>query len=143
MTAQLVEAYRNTRYALLDARGAIVAEARIDHGAPDVDAFLEAHGAASGVFITAWNPRSEATDGPVNDEAHARLVAHLGALGLTVVPHIGFGQDAAWRPEQGLFVLDLAEADAVAIAEAYEQNAIVIIERGRPARLVLTDVMSS
>ena len=143
MTSDLIEAYRGTRYTVLDADGIVVAEARIDELAPDVDALLDAHGAAAGVFITAWNPRSEPTDDAVNAEAHARLVTHFEETGHVVMPHAGVGQDATWAPEHGLFVLDLSEDDATEVAASYGQNAVVTIERGHPAALVLTGVMSS
>lgn len=141
MTEQLIEAYRGTRYAVFDADGGTLAEARIDVHRPEIDAVLEAHGVRSGVFITAWNPRSVPTDDALNAAAHGRMVARLAERGLEVLPHAGFGTDPAWRPEHGLFVLGLTESDAVELAVAFEQYAVVVVEHGRPAMLVLTDVM--
>jgi len=143
MSAELVAAYRSTRYTVLDAVGEVVAEARVDEPSPAIDAVLEQHGATSGVFVTAWNPRSEPTADDVNAVAHARLADDVDALGLDALPHAGIGTDAAWHPEHGLLVLDLPEPEAIDLATSYGQNAIVVVERGRPARLVLTGVMSS
>lgn len=141
MTEQLIEAYRGTRYAVLDIDGGTLAVARIDEPSPKLDALLDEHGAACGVFITAWNPRSIPTDDDTNAAAHARLVAQLESSGHLALPHAGFGDDPAWRPEHGLFVIGLDEAAAVELAVEHEQNAIVIVQRGGPAMLVLTDVM--
>ena len=77
----------------------------------------------------------------VNDEANDRLEDDLAEAGCVILPHIGVGYDPAWEPEHGFFALDLAEDEAVELATAYGQNALVIVERGRPARLVITPVM--
>lgn len=137
----LRDAYRRTRYAVLDADGSVVAAVRVGETSPDVDAVLADHGATTGAFLTAWNPRSEPRDAAANDAAHARLVAELAAAGVRALPHAGIGDDPAWAPEHGVLVLDMAEDDAVGLATAYGQNALVLVERGRPARLVATPWM--
>jgi hypothetical protein len=143
MTEELLAAYRGTRYAVLDVDGGTLAEARVGEHRAELDEVLDAHGAGSGVFITAWNPRSVPTDDETNAEAHARLAGVLDERGLTVLAHAGFGEDPAWRAEHGFFVLDLAEREALEIAVELEQNAVVVVRRGQPAQLVLSDVMSS
>ncbi len=55
------------------------------------------------------------------------------------LPHSGVGDDPAWPAEEGLFIVDLDEAAARALAHAYGQNAIVWVERGSVPRLVETD----
>jgi hypothetical protein len=140
ITGDLIEAYRGTRYTVLDADGVVVAEARIDELAPTVDALLDAHAATSGVFVTAWNPRSRPTDPGLNERAHDRLVAEVTRAGLIALPHHGVGADPAWT-EEGLFVVAFAETDAIALATAHEQNAIVVVDVGQPARLVPTSLM--
>jgi hypothetical protein len=139
--SDLLAAYRRTRYTVLASDGSIVAAARIGEASADVDAVLADHGATTGVFVTAWNPRSEPHDDTVNDAAQARLEAELSASGVMTLPHAGIGDDPAWAPEQGVLALDLPEADAVRIATAYGQNAVVLVERGRPARLVTGPLM--
>ena len=143
MTDELLAAYRGTRYAVFGADGGTLAEALIGCHCPDVDTVLEAQGAASGVFITAWNPRSELTLDDVNADAHASMSLVFAERGLVALPHAGFGEDPASRAEHGFFVLDLPEDHAVAVAVTYEQNAVVVVERGEAARLVLTSVMDA
>ena len=143
MIDDLVAAYRSTRYAVFGADGGTLAEALIDRHVPEVDVLLDAYDARSGVFVTAWNPRSEPTDDGINADAHARMAAALATDGLVTLPHAGFGEDPAWRAEHGFFVLDLPEEKAVALAVAYAQNAIVVVERGAAARLVLTSVLGA
>jgi hypothetical protein len=136
MIPHLCQAYEATEYRAAD--GAGEAGVRIGRASPALDALLNRHGAGSGVFVTAWNPRSERTDPAANEEAAARLAAEVAGLGLRALPHHGVPDDADWEAEQGLFVLDLDDAGAVALAERYGQNAIVCYARGRPARLVAT-----
>lgn len=130
--ADLLRAYRATRYGVGDG-GAF---ATIDARSPAIDAVLDAHGARSGVFVTAWNPGSSPSDPAANRAAHARLTADLA--GWRHLPHVGEGE-GDWR-EEGLFVLDLPETTAVDVARRHGQVAIVIVRRGEPARLVLTGV---
>jgi hypothetical protein len=140
-TAELIAAYHATGYRVVDDAGVLLAESRIGQPSASVDRLLAAHGARSAVFITAWNPRSVARSARDNQAAHDRLVADLADRGARFLPHIGVGADPAWA-EHGAFVLDFATADALALALAYEQNAIVVAARGEPARLVLTLLMA-
>jgi hypothetical protein len=129
-------AYRATRYEAID--GERLLTARIGVHAPAFDALLERERVTSGSFITAWNPESRPMPEAENRRAAAALAAEVAALGLRALPHRGVGADAGWAAEEGLFVLGLAEAGALALAERYRQNAVVIVAAGRPARLVET-----
>jgi pimeloyl-ACP methyl ester carboxylesterase len=137
---ELIAAYRATGYRVVDAAGAVLAEARIGHPSPTVDRLLATHGAGGGVFITAWNPRSIVQAEARNEAAHDRLLGHLRGHGRRFLPHVGVGADPAWS-EHGVFVLDLATDEALAVAVAYGQNAIVIVQKGRPAELVTTELL--
>ena len=143
MIDDLIAAYRGTRYAVLGVDGGTLAEARIGEHVPEVDAVLDAHGARSGVFVTAWNPRSEVTHDDVNADAHASMSLVFAERGLVALPHAGFGEDPAWRAEHGFFVLGVSEHQALEIAVEFEQNAVVVVERGQAARLVLTSVLDA
>lgn len=138
MNDELLQEYERTRYLVLNDLGIARADVGIGETSADIDAILDDFGAASGVFITGWNPRSELLDQDSNDEANGRLEDDLSEAGSVILPHIGVGYDPEWEPEHGFFALDLSEAEAVQLATTYGQNAVVIVERGRPARLVLT-----
>jgi hypothetical protein len=143
MSDDLLREYERTRYVVLDDLGIARADVGIGEASEAIDAILADYGAASGVFITGWNPRSVLLDQDSNDDANAQLEADLDQAGSVILPHIGVGYDSEWEPEHGFFALDLAEAEAVELATAYGQNAIVIVERGRPARLVVTPHLAS
>ncbi|MFO1060114.1 MAG: DUF3293 domain-containing protein [Dongiaceae bacterium] len=97
--------------------------------------------AASGVFITAWNPRSEPLSRAENEAAHRRLEAEVAALGLPALPHRGFGADPAWEPEEGLLVLGLDAAAALRLAEAHGQNAIATVDAAGSVTVLPTRLM--
>lgn len=135
----LVAAYRSTRYVVADSGGE--ATARIDCHEPAIDALLRRHGATSGVFITAWNPRSVVLPRTDNDAAARRLQSRLAGDGLRALPHRGLSADPAWQPEEGLFVLDMGFDDAVRLAAEFGQNAIAAVRLGEPAMLLFTPLM--
>ena len=130
---QLRKAYAGTSYLVL-ADGSEIA-ARIAETSDELDAFLAAQGAGRGVFITAANPMSKPRSAEENQAANRRLAERL--TGYRVFPHVGQSDESGWR-EDGFFVLDIATPAAVALAEEFEQFAIVVAEAGKPAELVTT-----
>jgi hypothetical protein len=131
------EAYHDTDYIARDGDGEAVAQAgRLN---PALDALLDRHGARQGVFITAWNPRSERCDHGRNDAANARLAAMLDAGGLRHLPHTGRARDGGWE-EQGFLVLDLAPAEALALAASFGQNAVAWACVGQPLAILYSCV---
>ena len=137
-STELLQAYRATRYIVVD--NGVRTEATIGMRSAAVDAVLARHGARSGLFMTAWNPRSQPQQRAVNDAAQQRLEAVLRARGIACLPHLGVG-DPAWESEHGVLALDWNLDDAVQVAEAFGQNALVRVEIGQPARLVQTVLM--
>jgi len=136
----LLEAYRTTRFVAYDGGRAVVA--LVDQHAPEMDALLERLAAHSGVFITAWNPRSVVLPPERNAVAAARLATRVAAEGFRALPHRGFSADPSWHPEEGLFVLDIDFDYALAVAADFGQNAITAVAFGRPAVLLFTPLMA-
>jgi hypothetical protein len=138
-THDLQSLYRATSYVFSDGTDEIAV--RIGQPAPALDIVLARYCAAGAAFITAWNPGSWPRSQAENEAAMARLQATVNALGLTALPHRGVPDDAGWPPEEGLLILDLGSNAAVAVAEAFGQNAIVHVARGGAAELVFTRLM--
>jgi hypothetical protein len=135
----LLDAYHTTRYVAYDGDAAIACV--VGAPQPAMAALLARRGAAGGVFITAWNPRSKPLSPAENEAAHRWLAAEIAARGLVALPHRGFGADPAWQPEEGLLVLGLDTAEALALAEARGQNAIAAVDAAGAARVVPTRLM--
>jgi putative PIN family toxin of toxin-antitoxin system len=129
LTPELIQAYEQAFYAL-DA-GPVL---RIGAHSAELDRLLEAHGAATAAFVTAANPRGEERANAANESAMAALRASLSWPWLP-----GEGRDPAgrWRAEPSVLLLGISRAEAEALGRRLEQNAIVFVEKGGPAELVL------
>lgn len=86
-----------------------------------------------GAFITAACPRHGAAAGSAGDNGALR--ERLRADGYRFYAGSGIGMSPGYDPEPSLFVPGLAEADAVALGRHFGQNAVLIVESGRPCRL--------
>ena len=135
----LLEAYRTTRFVAYDGDRHVVAT--VGRHAPEMDELLHRLAARSGVFITAWNPRSIVLLHELNALAAGRLEARIAAEGFRALPHRGVSADPAWHPEEGLFVLDIDFDYAIAMATDFGQNAITAVSIGQPAALLFTSLM--
>jgi hypothetical protein len=121
----LLRAYRRTSYA---AAGAVV---RIGRRSAEMDALLGGMAARAGAFITAWNPLSKRMPNGWNRRIQRALVARLRHLPLLS----GRGMGRGWSEEHLFVVAD--HRRLLALARRFRQLGIVVIGRGRPARLVL------
>jgi hypothetical protein len=85
-------------------------------------------------FITAWNPASSPRPDAANEEADARLRAHLDRLGVTRMPAWAQAPDGRWR-EPGWLLADLPVAELDALAREFGQAGTLSWSRGAPVRL--------
>jgi hypothetical protein len=136
----LLEAYRTTRFVAYDGDRQVMA--MIGEHAPDMDDLLHRLAACSGVFITAWNPRSRVQSPDDNAAATEQLAARIAAERFRALPHRGISADPSWQAEEGLFVLDIDFDYAVRMATDFGQNAITAVALGRPAFLLFTPLMA-
>lgn len=113
---------------------------RVGERSADVDALLAEAGADSWAFITAANPRSVRLTAGEN-AARAAALANVVAE-RRLVHFAGTGGGAEWPAEPSLLVLGIAEADAKALASAFDQHAILFGQRGGAARLVWVEAAS-
>lgn len=100
-----------------------------------LDNLLEHARVMTWAFVSAANPGSIRLDDRENRRRHAALVAEVHRRSLTHHDGVGVGDDGSWPGEESLLVLGLDEAAAVALGRAFGQHAVVVGERGRPARL--------
>jgi hypothetical protein len=116
---------------------------RVGARSADADALLAAAGADAWAFLTAANPRSVLLVAADNAARMARLARLLRDRGLAHYAGTGVGDDTAWPAEPSLLVVDLAEAEALALARAFDQLAIVAGQRGEAARLVWVEAAAA
>ncbi|MDB5415967.1 MAG: hypothetical protein JWR10_4302 [Rubritepida sp.] len=118
------QAYRHTLY-----RAGDVA-VRVGRRCPEVHA-------RQAWFIGAWNPFSRKMPDRWNDAAHARLLRDVRALPFRE----GEGSLGGWRERMLLVIAD--SATVFRLACRYRQAAVVLVPRGRPARLVYSRSLAS
>lgn len=135
-TPEQIAAYEKAQYAVFGEPELLI---RIGVPNRDLDELLAAEGAASAAYITAANPRGEARTPWQNEIANAALVQTQTEAGYACFEGEGRDPQGRWRPERSVLVVGISRADAQAVGRAFEQNAILFIERGRPPELVLLD----
>lgn len=122
---RLLRAYRQTRYT------ADGIEIRVGRRNAAMDAWLAAHGAQTGVLITAWNPRSRRMPRGWNARMQHHLAEHIRRCACVDAE----GRLRQWHEAQLLVLCppELAER----IARRFRQRGIVVLRRHHPARLII------
>jgi len=132
---ELLDAYRNAEYVVFADANVVV---RIAENNAELDALISAEGANTAAFITAANPRGERRSDMENGVANAALQNFVAAAGY---PHFwGEGRDpkGGWS-EPSFLVIGIYRANAEALGQLFEQNAIVFCELGHAPELILLD----
>lgn len=127
-------AYEKTQFCVDDG-GRRVCFTDKSHSAK-LDALLRRHKAGRWAFLTAWNPTSVELSRAENDARQDELRRKLESEGYKWLPGEGVGDDPAWQSEESLFVLGMSRGKGVAFGRACGQLAVVVGQRGAPARLV-------
>ena len=130
----VIAAYRAARYVVFADNGPIM---RVGEPCPELDELLEAEGAATAAFVTAFNPSGLQRHESENFEAFGRLCDFVNATPYRI--YLGQGSDpkGEWPPEPSLLVVGISRADAESLGRRFGQLAIVFVEKGRAPELVL------
>ena len=132
---ELLDAYTNAEYVVFADANVVVRVAENNAG---LDALISAEGANTAAFITAANPRGERRSDMENGVANAALQNFVAAAGY---PHFwGEGRDpkGGWS-EPSFLVIGIYRANAEALGQLFEQNAIVFCELGHAPELIILD----
>lgn len=131
---ELLAAYRNAEYVVVATPETVL---RVGHKSAELDALLDAEGAAGAAFITAANPGSVVHTSRQNLMATAALVESQNALGYACYEGVGRDPTGAWPAEPSVLVVGISRAEAEALGRAFGQNAIVWFAKGAPGELVV------
>jgi len=123
--AETIEAYRNTRYDVIDGDNTI--SLRIGELNIPLSDIYRRFNIQSSVFITAWNPFGKFLTDHENELANHGLREQLIVEGYQTLEGAGIGADTDWPPEQSLLVLGVSEEQASELCRLYSQNAVVFI----------------
>lgn len=134
LAADVLEAYRKADYVVFGEPPLVL---RVGEPSRRLDGLLDAAQRTTAAFVTAWNARGERRSDPDNQAAQVRLERALEEKPYGCYP--GEGRDAAgrWPAEPSLLVVGIAQGEAEALGRAFEQNAILFLERGKAPRLLV------
>ena len=133
MSPELLEHYKKAEYVAFADELVVL---RVGEPSAALDALMQAEGARTAAFVTAANPHGELRSAEENGVANAALQNFIAAAGY---PHFwGEGRDpqGSWS-EPSFLVIGIYRANAEALGQLFEQNAIVFAEMGRPPELIL------
>jgi len=99
---------------------------------------LDAEGASTAAFITAANPRSGLRGGWENEIANTALLNVMTGAGYRCFEGEGRAPDRSWI-ERSALVVGISREEAEKAGRAFDQNAIVFVERGKAPELVVLD----
>lgn len=129
--AALHKAYRATHYRV---GGSFTL--RVGERSEELDRLLAERGLTEWAYLTAHNPGSVPLSAAKNRARQAALLARLA--GRPIILGEAIAPDGDWEPEPSVLVLGLARDEAIEIARAFGQNAILAGGRSEPVQLVWT-----
>jgi len=133
ISSEQLEAYKKADYVVFADRQVVL---RVGEPNPELDDLIVTEGASTAAFVTATNPRGEKRSDTENGVANAALQSFVSAAGY---PHFwGEGRDpfGSWA-EPSFLVIGIYRANAEALGQLFEQNAIVFCEVGRAPELIV------
>jgi hypothetical protein len=131
----LIAAYRQTRFRCELPDGPV--ELQVDRPDLLLDRQMRAASAASAAIVTAFNPQSLRCAEADNRIAHRLLLAAVDATGWQYFGSAAIDPTGTWPVEEGLLVFGIGREEAVLLARAFRQNAIVFIGADTVPRLVM------
>jgi hypothetical protein len=129
----LLQAYLDTDYRIAPAGGdgEVVLRIGVEAALP-----APAPGRVHAV-LSAGNPRSQRRGAAANRVAERALCARLDGDGLAWRPAVGVARGGGWPPEPSLWIRDIDRRQLDALAALFDQNACVVVDADRRARLRL------
>lgn len=107
-----------------------------------LEMFMNVKGYQEAIYITAWNPFSQALTATENAYRNQQLLKDLKKESFSFHIEKGVGQDPTghWPGEESFLVLGMDKDLGYKLALKYEQNAFVYYSRNGVAELVTTSL---
>ena len=131
----LIAAYKNTSFQAHV--GDEMITLRVGQQCPALQAVFEQHNVTTACYITAYNPYGRLLTKQENEDRNAHLLAELAAQ-YPVYEGIGADPNGEWEGEASFLALGASKDASLALAEAWEQNAVVFIDEALLASLLFT-----
>lgn len=135
ISTELLQAYRKTLYRCED----LPIELKVSELSQAADQLMSDIGVRRITVITAWNPESQLLDAADNHAWNQQLRLKIEMLRKPFWEGVNIAVDDSWPTEEAFWVADLSSFERDALANEYKQNAVVEIEKGDIAKLVLIE----
>lgn len=139
ITPELLKAYRQTVYRCED----LPIELNISEACAEADQLMSDIGIRRITVLTAWNPGSELLDDSDNHAWHQQLRVKIELMRKPFWEGLNVAVDNSWPSEEAFWIADLNSFERDSLAQEYKQNAVVEIEKGGIATLVLIEPPTS
>ena len=104
---------------------------------PALQAVFEQHNVTTACYITAFNPFGRLLTAQKNEARNAQLLTELVSL-YTVFEGVGVDPTGEWEGEASLLALGASKEASLALAETWEQNAVVFVDETLRVSLLFT-----
>ena len=135
LAPDLIAAYKNT---LFQAHvGDDVITLRVGQQCPELQEVFQQHNVTTACYITAYNPFGRLLTAQENEDRNARMRTELAAQ-YRLFEGIGSDPTGEWEGEASFLALGASKDASLALAEAWEQNAVVFVDETLSVSLLFT-----
>lgn len=125
LEADLIAAYKNTLFQTNV--GDEVITLIVGQKCRALQALFEQHDVTTACYITAFNPFGRLLTKQENEARNAQLLAELASL-YPVFEGVGVDPTGEWEGEASFLALGASKDASLALAQAWEQNAVVFVD---------------
>ena len=135
LAPDLIAAYKNT---LFQAHvGDDVITLRVGQQCPVLQEVFQQHNVTTACYITAYNPFWRLLTAQENEDRNARMRTELAAQ-YRLFEGMGIDPTGEWAGEASFLALGASKDVSLALAEAWEQNAVVFVDETFTVSLLFT-----
>jgi hypothetical protein len=131
----LIVAYKNTLFQANVSDEVITL--RVGQQCPALQTVFEQHNVKTACYITAHNPFGRLLTKPENDDRNARMRTKLVCV-YPIFDGVGVDPNGEWEGEASFLALGASKDVSLALAEEWEQNAVVFVDETLTVSLLFT-----
>jgi len=131
----LIAAYKNTSFQAHV--GDEMITLKVGQQCPALQSVFGQHNVTTACYITAYNPFGRLLTRQENEDRNARMRTKL-ASAYPIFDGVGVDTNGEWKGEASILALGASRDVSLALAEAWEQNAVVFVDETFTVSLLFT-----
>ena len=131
----LIAAYKNTLFQAYV--GDEMITLKVGQQCTPLQEVFEQHDVTTACYITAYNPFGRLLTRQENDDRNARMRTKLASV-YPIFDGVGVDPNGEWEGEASILALGASRDVSLALAEAWEQNAVVFVDETFTVSLLFT-----